>query len=89
MYRGRFGQAITDPRAIEARRVLTQLRRLETVNHKAGREFPHVTVGELATAAKITVGQVVAWVREYDAWRLGLIEVGDNQAMWGVFEDGE
>jgi hypothetical protein len=90
-YRGRFGQLVTDPKAIEARAMVTQLRRLFTINVKAGREWDKaVTVGELAKAAKMTVERVVAVVRHYgDAWLLGLIEVKGSAANWWVYQDGE
>lgn len=88
-YRGRFGQPITDPETIEARRILTQMRRLATVGLKAGREWPYVTVGELAIAAKLTADQIVTWAQTHDAWLLGLVESEGGQAKWGVFQDGE
>jgi hypothetical protein len=89
MYRGRYGQPITDPASIEARRILTQLRRLDTINLKAGREWPYTTVGELAKSAKLTTDQVVAWVKDHDAWLLGLVNLDDDVAKWGVYQDGE
>jgi hypothetical protein len=87
---GRFGQPVTAPEAIEARKMLVQLRRLETVHAKSGRAWPKtVHVGELAVASKMTVDHVIAVVRRYaDPWLLDLIEVG-TPADWWVYQDGE
>lgn len=88
-YRGRFGQIITDPATIEARRILTQMRRLATIGMNAGRAWPYVTVGELAAAAKLTADQIITWVQEHDAWLLGLTEGDGSVAGQGVYQDGE
>lgn len=90
-YRGRFGQPITDPETIEARRVQTQMRRLITLGVKAGRPWnAAATVGALAYACKLTPLRIVTIVREYqDAWLWGINEVGADMAAWTVYEDGE
>jgi hypothetical protein len=90
IYRDRLGRPITDPAVIEARRILTLYRRRAAIGVRAGRSWDRtVTVSELATAANVTVGQIVMWARTHDAWLLGIIENGDAMGDWFVYEDGE
>jgi hypothetical protein len=86
-YIGRWGQPVTDPRAIEARRLLTQLRRLMTIRTK-NHQRSDVPITDLARAAKMTPERVVEIVREFDVWLWSLVEDGPIEN-WKVFEDGE
>ncbi len=89
-YRGRFGQPITDPEAIEARYVLSQLRRLRTKGIKVGRPYTETTtVGELAAATKKTPEQIVTMIRKRDMWLWFVIETDGAMETWWVDEDGE
>lgn len=88
-YVDRIGRPITDPGAIEARRIQQQMRRLISLGTRKGRKYDEAaTVGELASATKLTVDRVIEVIREYDAWLWGLTENGERSD-WFVWEDGE
>ena len=89
-YRGRFGQPVTDPEAIEARYVQEHLRRLRTKGIKAGRRYDQaVTVGELAKATQKTPEQIVAVINEFGMWLWYVNEIDGPVENWWVDEDGE
>ena len=88
-YHDRMGRPITDPEAIEARRIRMHMRRLVTIGAKAGRPWDRATtVGELAKSTKLPPERIVAVIRRYEVWLWGLIEEGSMES-WFVFEDGE
>ncbi len=75
----------------EMRRILTQIRRITTINVKQGADyFEAATVGEVAKAAKVTPEHVVATVEKFDAWRLAVDRRDEMPiAEWWVYQDGE
>jgi hypothetical protein len=90
-YRGRFGQPVTDPDVIEARRVVTQMRRLITIGVNAGRPWDQAaTLGDVAKACKLSVERTLAILRRYsEAWLLGINDGVGDPATWTVYQDGE
>lgn len=91
-YRNRLGQPITDPAAIEARCMVTQMRRLITIGVKAGRPWDAATtIGDVARTSKMTAQQVLGIIREYgNAWLLGVSDSrASDCAAWTVYQDGE
>jgi hypothetical protein len=90
IYIDRLGRPISDPSAIEARKMLTQLRRLVSIGVKAGKPWHDaVTVAELARASHATPQRVVDVIRGYDVWLWSVVEKEGPVETWGVFEDGE
>lgn len=84
----RMGRTITDPDSIERRRIGMQLRRLSTINTKAGREWPEtVTVGELAAATKVSAERVIEQMNS--GYLTGVSRTDGPKETWWVYEDGE
>ena len=88
VYVDRMGRRITDPAAIESRRLRSILRRLNAITGKLGRKYPEtVTAGEIARSAQTTASAVISWAM--DAYLVEIIETDGPRSSWWVYEDGE